>query len=62
MGGGGTDGAVLFRQLGNIDGGLAMQVELPDYNQAWTPITNLFGGDSMFENSTHWAANVVIYA
>jgi hypothetical protein len=61
-GGGGSDGAVLFRELGNIDNGLSQRIELPDYNDSWTPITNLKGADSMFENSAHWNSNVVIYA
>jgi hypothetical protein len=49
----------IFRSLGNIDGGLEQRVVFADYT---LPVTNLGGGDQMFENATHWNANVVIYA
>ena len=53
----------LFRSLGNIDGGLEQRALLSDYySLGWTNITNLTGADMKFEDSSHWNANVVIYA
>jgi hypothetical protein len=49
----------IFRSLGNIDGGLEQRVLFADYTKA---VTNLGGADKMFEDATHWNANVVIYA
>ena len=55
-------GNTMTRFLDNSDGGLQQQVVFVDYaNTHFTPVTSLAGGDRIFENSTHYNSNVVIF-